>query len=269
MKVVEVKGLWFRYDERWILRGVDLEVSEGELLAIVGQNGCGKTTLVKHFNGLLKPVRGTVLIDGLDTREATTAQLARRVGYVFQDPSSQIFSNTIFEEVSFGPRNLGIPSMEVEARVKEALEKVDLRKPLEVQPYSLSMGEKERLAIASILSMRPRLLILDEPTTGQDYRTCRAIMRIAREYAEGGGAVVMISHDMDLVCEWASRVVVMHKGEVVEDGEPHEVYNNHELLQSIGLSPPQVSILARYLNIAGTPITIDEMAQILAREASS
>ncbi|MGC8850071.1 MAG: energy-coupling factor ABC transporter ATP-binding protein [Candidatus Bathyarchaeia archaeon] len=269
MKVVEVKGLWFRYDERWILRGVDMEVSEGELVAIVGQNGCGKTTLVKHFNGLLKPVRGTVLIEGVDTREATTAQLARRVGYVFQDPSSQIFSNTIYDEVGFGPKNIGVPPMEIDGRVREALGKVGLTKPPETQPYSLSMGEKERLAIASVLSMNPKLLILDEPTTGQDYRTCRAIMRIAKEYAEKGGAVVMISHDMDLVCEWSSRVIVMHKGEIIEDGDPHEVYNNHELLQSIGLSPPQVSILARYLNIPGNPITIDEMAEMLIQGARS
>ncbi|MGC8962173.1 MAG: energy-coupling factor ABC transporter ATP-binding protein, partial [Candidatus Bathyarchaeia archaeon] len=219
--------------------------------------------------GLLKPVRGTVLIEGVDTREATTAQLARRVGYVFQDPSSQIFSNTIYDEVGFGPKNIGVPPMEIDGRVREALGKVGLTKPPETQPYSLSMGEKERLAIASVLSMNPKLLILDEPTTGQDYRTCRAIMRIAKEYAEKGGAVVMISHDMDLVCEWSSRVIVMHKGEIIEDGDPHEVYNNHELLQSIGLSPPQVSILARYLNIPGNPITIDEMAEMLIQGARS
>lgn len=267
MKIVEVKGLWFKYDERWILKDIDLEVSEGELVAIIGQNGCGKTTLVKHFNGLLKPVRGRVLVDGLDTREATTAQLARRVGYVFQDPSSQIFSNSIYEEVSFGPKNIGVSPPEVEERVKGALERVGLKRPLEMQPYSLSMGEKERLAIASILSMNPRLLILDEPTTGQDYQTCRAIMEIAKEYAERERAVILISHDMDLVSEWATRVIVMHKGEIIDEGDPHEIYNNHELLQSIGLSPPQVSILARYLNLEGNPITIDEMAEVLAREA--
>lgn len=261
--IIRTDNLWFRYEKKWVLKNINLEIFEKELVAIIGQNGCGKTTLVKHFNGLLKPSKGVVSVNGIDTRNASTAQLAKIIGYVFQYPDSQIFARSIFEEVSFGPKNLGLTREEIERAVHLSLERVNLRKNRNLPPFSLSTGEKERLAIADILAMSPKVLILDEPTSGQDYSTCENVMKIAREYVDAGNTVIIISHDMDLISEWSDRVLVMCEGRIVGDGRPKEIFSNFELLHSVDLCPPQVSLLAKSLNLKEIPVTVDEMVRII------
>ena len=227
-KAVEIKDLWFRYEKNspWILKGINVAMESGELVGIIGQNGCGKTTLAKHLNGLLKPIKGDVIVHGINTKKKETYELAKYVGYVFQFPDSQIFSKTLFDEVSFGPKNLGFTSEEIKKVVSSSLARVNLRVDLDKNPQSLSSGEKERLAIADILAMMPKILILDEPTSGQDYSTCEIIMKIARELANSGIAVLIISHDMDLVAQWCDRILVMSEGEILKDGFPEEIFTD-------------------------------------------
>ncbi|HII67450.1 MAG TPA: ABC transporter ATP-binding protein [Thermococcaceae archaeon] len=216
--MIEVKNLWHVYNgKKAAIRGVDLTVGN-EIVALVGPNGSGKTTLAKHLNGLLKPTRGNVVVDGMDTREYSVAELARVVGYVFQNPENMFFEENVFKEVSFGPKNLGLSEDEVEARVKWALKETNLKGYEDRSPYSLSGGEKQRLAIACILAMKPKYIILDEPTTGLDEKNAEAIKRIIRNlYSEGHG-ILLITHEMDLVLELAERVVLLYEGKKLFDG---------------------------------------------------
>jgi len=262
MKIIEVKNLWFKYGEgEWVLKNINLEIFTNELVAIVGRNGCGKTTLVKHFNGLLKPKKGIVKVNGVDTRNTSTAELAKNVGYVFQYPDSQIFGRTLFEEVGFGPQNLGFPNYQIKKIVLSSLRKVKLNKNCKISPTTLSTGEKERLAIADILAIRPKVLIFDEPTIGQDYTTCQQIMKIARNYVNENTVVIFISHDMKLVGEWADRVIVMDEGKIICNDKPREIFSKFNLLKKIGLNSPQVSILAKSLGFKRIPLNVDEMVE--------
>jgi len=264
-EIIRVKNLWFKYKTNWVLQDINLSIYEKEFVALVGQNGCGKTTLVKHFNGLLKPDRGSVTVYGVDTKDTSTAELAKVVGYVFQFPDSQIFARTIYEEVSFGPKNLKFSNREIDEVVHSSLNRVGLEKSLDTTPTALSTGERERLVIADVLAMNPRVIILDEPTTGQDHITCHNVMKIARDLVNLGKTVIVISHDMELICEWAERVIVMHEGRIINNGRPKDVFSRFEMLRDIGLSPPQVSVLARSLQFEETPVTIDEMIDVLLR----
>lgn len=264
-EIIRVENLWFKYETNWVLQDINLRIYEKELVAIVGQNGCGKTTLVKHFNGLLKPNRGSVIVSGVDTKDTSTAELAKVVGYVFQFPDSQIFARTIYEEVSFGPKNLNFSERRIDEVVHSSLNRVGLDRTLNTSPTALSTGEKERLVIADVLAMDPRVIILDEPTTGQDHITCHNLMEIVSDLVDSGKTVIVISHDMELVCEWADRVIVMHEGRIVDNGRPKDVFSRFEMLRGIGLSPPQVSVLARSLKFEETPVTIDEMIDVLLR----
>lgn len=232
------------------LRSVSLEVVEGEFIALMGHNGSGKTTLAKLMNGLLKPTEGRVLVGGRDTRSLSVAECARTVGYVFQNPEHQIFAPTLYDEVAFGPRNLGLPEDEVRRRVMEALEIVDLGKPLDSLPHLFSVGEKHRVAIASVLAMRPKVLILDEPTTGIDFGRSLQIMRILKKLnKEQGVTIILITHDLYLAAEYTDRTVILNRGEVVADGPTGRVLSDTNLLASNGLSPLQVTLLARRLGL--------------------
>lgn len=257
--IIEAKNLWFSYYKDWILKGINLKIYEGEVVSLIGPNGCGKTTLVKHFNGLLKPTKGRVLVKNIDTRSATTAQLAKIVGYVFQNPNHQIFSNTVFEEVAFGPRNLGLER--IKERVESSLEAVDMLKLIDKPPFLLSMGEKERLAIASLLSMEPSVLILDEPTTGQDYTTCSKIIKIAKKLKEQGKTIVLISHDMEVIAECSDRVFLMQNGRIVKSGEPEKVFSDFKLLESLSLSPPQIVWIGRELALNPIPVSMENFLE--------
>ncbi|KUK16847.1 MAG: energy-coupling factor transport system ATP-binding protein [Thermococcaceae archaeon] len=222
--MIEVRNLWHVYEGRKeALKGVSLTFGN-EIIALVGPNGSGKTTLAKHLNGLLKPTKGEVIVDGMDTRKYSVAELARVVGYVFQNPEHMFFEENVFKEVAFGPKNLGLSEKEVEERVKWALREVNLEGYEDRSPYSLSGGEKQRLAIACILAMKPKYLILDEPTTGLDEKNAESVKKIIRNLHREGHGILLITHEMDLVLELAERVVLLYQGQKVFDGDVEEFF---------------------------------------------
>ncbi|HIQ03920.1 MAG TPA: energy-coupling factor transporter ATPase [Desulfurococcales archaeon] len=264
--IIKVENVYYRYPPNiWALKGVSLNIYKQEFIALLGQNGSGKTTLAKHLNGLLVPTRGRVLVKGIDTRKLSVAKIARIVGYVFQNPEHQIFAKNIYEEIAFGLRNIGVPEEEIEDRVREALEEVDLRKPLDTNPHFLSTGEKHRLAIASVLAMKPEVIILDEPTTGLDYKRIKQLMEIIYNLYKKGHTIILITHDMALAAEYCERAIILHNGRILVDAPAREVFSNIELLAQSSLKPPQITLLSIELNRRGYPIprdilTVKEMA---------
>ena len=252
--IVEVRDVSYLYPGGVkAIDGVSLSIKPGEFIALLGQNGSGKTTLAKLMNGLLKPTEGTVLIKGKDTKKMTVAECARIVGYVFQNPEHQIFASTIFEEIAFGPRNLGIPEEDVKRRVEESLKFVDLKKPLNAFPHLLSVGEKHRVAIASVLAMEPEFLILDEPTTGIDFGRSLQIMRLLQRFRDRGKTVMVITHDLYLAAEFAERIIILKDGKKFADGSAKEIISDKRLLIDAGLSPLQVTLLSEDLKDYGIP----------------
>jgi energy-coupling factor transport system ATP-binding protein len=259
--MIRVKNLWHVYENgREALRGVDFEMG-GEIVALVGQNGSGKTTLAKHLNGLLKPTRGEVEVDSLNTVEHTVAELSRKVGYVFQNPEHMFFEENVFREVAFGPRNLGLSEDEIEERVRWALRAVKLEGYEERVPYSLSGGEKQRLAIACVLAMRPKYLILDEPTTGLDGRSSASVVDAIRNLHSDGHGILLITHDMELVLELAERVVLLHRGEKIFDGPVEEFFSLE--LHDYGLEKPELLRISEKVG-AGFVRTPGELVEVLA-----
>jgi len=237
------------------LDGVDLAITAGERVALIGQNGSGKTTLVRHFDGLLRPTAGRVLIGGVDAAGRTVAQLAREVGLVFQDPDRQIFASTVRGEVEFGPRNLGLRGAALHSAVGEALEATGLAEAAELNPYDLGTSRRKLLALASVLAMGTPVLVLDEPTTGQDMRGMAIVEEIVAAVSAAGRTVVAISHDMRFVAERFERVVVMREGRVVLDGSPSDVFaaDRWETLRSTFVEPPLPAILGDRLGLGATP----------------
>ncbi|NJE01325.1 energy-coupling factor ABC transporter ATP-binding protein [Thermococcus sp. JdF3] len=236
--MLRVENVWHVYGTgREALKGVSFEMGK-EIVALVGPNGSGKTTLAKHLNGLLKPTRGRVTVDGMDTREHTVAELSTKVGYVFQNPEHMFFEENVFREVAFGPRNLGLSDDEIEERVRWALRSVNLEGYSERTPYSMSGGEKQRLAIACVLAMKPKYLILDEPTTGLDARSSSSVVDAVRKLRSEGHGILLITHDMDLVLELAERVLLLHDGRKVFDGPVEEFFSLE--LHDFGLEKPEL-----------------------------
>ena len=255
------------------LEDVSLTIEDGELVGLLGHTGSGKTTLVQHLNGLLKPTSGRVVVDGLDITEkgVSLLEVRRRVGLVFQYPEYQLFEETVAKDVAFGPKNLGLSEQEVDERVRYALQEVGLvyDEIAERSPFELSGGQMRRVAIAGVLAMRPGTLILDEPTAGLDPAGRRSILGMIRElHAAGGLTVVMVSHNMDDISSLATRLVVMSRGRMVLTGTPREVFQHRELLSSIGLGIPQAAELTQQLIAEGYPLPADlytpeEVAQAL------
>lgn len=250
--VVQVRGLYYTYPGGIeALKGVNLEVYQGEVLAMMGENGAGKTTLVKHFNGILKPTRGQVLVKGIDTRHASVAELSRIVGFVFQNPDHQLFADTVYEEVAFALRNFGYPEHVIESRVKWALNLMDLWKYRTRSPFSLSVGEKKRLTIASVLAYDPEILVLDEPTAGQDHLQKEKISEIIHLLRLMGKTVVMVTHDVEFVTEHVDRVAVMARGKILAVGPPQRVLCDPRLLRETRLVAPQLVRLSLILRRHG------------------
>jgi energy-coupling factor transport system ATP-binding protein len=241
---VENLSFAYPYGPR-VLDDVTLEIAAGEFVAIIGQNGSGKTTLAKHLVGLLAPSAGKILIDGHDRATLRPAQTAHEVGYVFQNPDHQIFAATVADEVAFGPRNFGLDDAEIARRSEEVLRAVNLTGERNRDPFLLSKGERQRLAVASVLALRPRMLILDEPTTGLDYREQRRMMALVGDLNRAGIAIVMITHTPWLVAEYARRVVLMRKGRVLFDGGVREFFERDELLANSSFRPPEATMLGR------------------------
>ena len=248
------------------LDGVDLRIGAGERVALVGQNGSGKTTLVRHLNGLLRPTEGRVTLDGTDASSMTVAQLAARVGLVFQDPDRQVFSGTVRSEVEFGPRNLGRRGADLGAAVDAALEATGLAGDERTNPYDLGQSRRKLLALASVLSMRTPIVVLDEPTTGQDARGIERVRAVVDALAGEGRTVVAISHDMQFVAEAFERVVVMRAGRVILDGSPSEVFaaSHAEILRSTFLEPPLPALVGARLGLGSTPTDAALVAALAA-----
>jgi energy-coupling factor transport system ATP-binding protein len=240
------------------LRGVNLRIRGGEFVGVIGQNGSGKTTLVKHFNGLLKPTRGVLKVLGVDTRTQGVAKLARLAGYVFQNPDHQIFCNTVREEIAFGPRNTGMPPSEIESSLRHVMKLLDLQGLEDRHPFRLSRGERQRLAIASILAMRPRLLILDEPTGGQDRQQVGRLVATLRGLNAEGHTIVLVTHDLELLAECTDRALVMFQGQILLDGTPREVFREVETLRRTALAPPQITRWSLAIGLPRLFLTVAE-----------
>ena len=244
--LVGVAGVSFSYPGGpRVLDSIDLKVEAGDFLAIVGQNGSGKTTLAKHIVGLLAPATGAVMLDGKDRAAMRPAETAREVAYVFQNPDHQIFAASVEEEVAFGPRNFGLAADEIERRCAEVLTAVGLQDERQSDPFLLSKGERQRLAVASVLALRPRMLILDEPTTGLDHREQLRMMALVADLNRSGIAIVIITHTPWLVAEYARRVVLMRTGRIIFDGGVREFFMHDELLRSSSFRPPEITELSR------------------------
>ena len=253
--LAEMRGVSFQYPMgKTALEAIDFRLGTAEFVAIVGQNGSGKTTLAKHLVGLLKPSRGVVMLGGRDRATMRPAATAAQAGYVFQNPDHQLFASTVAEEVAFGPRNFGLDPAEVELRVSEVLRAVSLDDARERDPFLLSKGERQRLAVASVLALRPRLLILDEPTTGLDYREQRRMMALLAELNRGGIAIVIITHTPWLVAEYARRVVLLRRGRILFDGPVREFFRQDELLRESSFRPPEIALLARRFGLSALSV---------------
>jgi energy-coupling factor transporter ATP-binding protein EcfA2 len=268
--VIETNELWHAYPNGTpALNGVSIKIFEGEFMAIVGQNGSGKTTLIKHFNGLLKPSKGTVKVFGQDTTRTSTHELAKKIGFVFQNPDHQLFASTVRKELEFGLRNLKIPSDDIEPNVEYALNAVRLdRSVLDQSPISLSTALKQRVNIASVLAMRPSVLIVDEPTTGQDPVMAREVMELMRDQNRKGVTIAVVTHDMKLVAEYTSRCIVLRAGKVLLEGSPREVFTQTKILEETYLKPPQITRLAQTLRDVGVPpdiMTVEEMKDLVCK----
>ena len=265
--VVCVKNLFFTYEpsNEYVLKDVNLTIHRGEILALVGQNGSGKTTLVKHFNGLLRPAKGEIVVNEELVKDKSVAEMARKVGYVFQNPDHQIFADTVFDEVEFGLKNLNVPEQERKTRVTDVLQQTDLLKYSDTHPTSLSGGEKQRLAIASVLVMNPEVLVLDEPTTGLDLRSSRSIIDLVKTLHRQNNTVILVTHDMKLVVEMAHRVVILKKGSIVADGPPRTIFSDHHLLRENNLEEPQIVRLSQILG-CGTCLTVPELLKAVGVE---
>lgn len=246
--LLELRDVSFQYPNgRSALQEINLSIHSGDFVALMGQNGAGKTTLAKHLNGLLKPTTGQVLVEGLDTRKESVARLATRVGYVFQNPDHQIFSKTVVEELSFGPKNLGWPPERIGQAVQHVLQDIEMEDRREAEPYFMGLAERKLIAIASVLIMEPHVLVLDEPATGADYNVALRIMRYISDLHKRGLTVIIITHDVSLTANYASRMIVMREGTIRIDGLPESVFQQKEILQECNISLPEVAELSNAL----------------------
>ncbi len=256
-----------------VLCDVSFTINDGEFVAFVGTNGAGKSTTMRLINGLLKPTEGTVSIDGVPTTKLKTSELARKVGFLFQNPDRQICCNTVREELLFGFKAQGQEGPEANAAVDAMIERFGFDP--DAEPYLLNRGTRQLLALASIIVMAPPILVLDEPTTGLDFRECVKVMDIVRELNEQGTTVVMVCHDMEVVGDFAERVIAMTAGSVVADGPTFDVLRNGEVLKKASILPPQVTEIALILGqdpaLAETPIaqanTVNAMARAVTARA--
>jgi energy-coupling factor transport system ATP-binding protein len=264
---IQVKDLGYCYtDGTQALTDINLDIFEGEFIAFIGQNGSGKTTLSKCLNGLFKPTSGDVIVDGLNSRNTSIVQMVRRVGYVFQNPDHQLFNSNCWDEIAYGPRNIELPEDQVKERVEEAAKVVGLDEGyFSEHPFFLSKGLRQRVAIASILALRPKVIIVDEPTTGQDARQSMEIMDFLKNLNESRGhAVIIITHDMPIVAKYARRVIALGTGRILADGPTKEVFSQVDVLAKTFIEPPQITQLAQSCSSIGfspQTLTVEEMFQ--------
>lgn len=274
---IEIRHLAYSYPddtatEHVVFQDLSLDIEQGSFVAVLGHNGCGKSTLAKHLNAILLPEGGTVTVYGLDTKqEENLLAIRQQVGMVFQNPDNQIVSNVVEEDVAFAPENLGVPTQEIRRRVDEALEAVGMAAYKKHAPHLLSGGQKQRVAIAGVLAMRPKTIVLDEPTAMLDPQGRQEVVSIVEKLSrEQNITVILITHHMDeAIC--ADRVIAMDDGKIIADGAPKDVFTKIDLLQSVGLTAPQTTLLLKALDDDGCALpldalSVDDCAQALLRQ---
>ena len=264
-EIIRIRGLRFSFADQEVLNGIDLCIREREFIAILGANGSGKTTLVKHFNGLLRPQQGEILLTGADSRKLSIYEMGQIVGYVFQNPDQQIFCDTVYEEVAFALKLRGLDEKETGLRVREALTAVGLAGRDAEDPFSLTKGQRQRVALASVLAMKPRVLVLDEPTTGLDYKDQRRMMELIRELNRAGNTIVMITHTMWVVAEYAHRVLLLREGRLIADAGTRAIFADEELLAQAEVRPPQITQLGNRLGVPA--LSVEELLACTGRGA--
>ena len=271
--IIELKDVDYIYNpgtpfEKKALDKINLQVEEGEFIGLIGHTGSGKSTLVQHLNGLMKPTSGTIIIDGKDlsSKETKMKSVRQKVGLVFQYPEHQLFEETIYKDIAFGPRNLGLPEDEVDKRVRDAMELVGLEfeELKERSPFELSGGQKRRVAIAGVIAMKPKVLILDEPTAGLDPKGRDDILdEIRKIYDKESITIILVSHSMEDIARLVNRIFVMHKGKIALDGPTREVFSKTDELEEMGLGIPQITkfmkaFKGRGNNVKDDVLTIEE-----------
>lgn len=256
--MLEFKDVSFSYDTTANVQNLNVKVEKGDFIAIIGSNGAGKSTFSKLCNGLLTPTTGDVFVLNKNTRREKVSSLAKHIGFLFQNPDRQICCNTVKEEIAFSLRNNGIPEDEIKRRVKATLEEFGFDGKTE--PFNLSRGQRQRLCLACLIALNPEILILDEPTTGLDYKECMMMMNRIKQLNENGTTVIMVCHDIEVVLDFAKTVVVMNRGQILEQGETRKILADTELLGKARLLQPQIAQVSTMLGYDFTGIfTIDEM----------
>lgn len=265
--IINIKDLDFVYNpgtpfEKKALENINLQIYQGEFIGLIGHTGSGKSTLVQHLNGLIKPTSGSITVDGINTSEKGIAlkEVRQKVGLVFQYPEHQLFEETIFKDIAFGPINLGLSDEEVEERVRNAMETVglDYNELKDRSPFELSGGQKRRVALAGVIAMKPKVLVLDEPTAGLDPNGRDEILdEIKTLYDKGGLTIILVSHSMEDIAKYVNRILVMHKSRLVLDGSTREVFKRANELEEMGLGTPQITTLMRRLKGKGYDVSDD------------
>lgn len=265
--IIKIENLNYIYNpgtpfEKKALNNINLDIARGDFIGLIGHTGSGKSTLVQHLNGLIRPTSGKIIIDGIDitSNEVNLREIRQKVGLVFQYPEYQLFEETVYKDVAFGPKNLGLEEDEIESRVKKAIELVglDYNSIKDRSPFELSGGQKRRVAIAGILAMKPEVLVLDEPTAGLDPRGRDEVLgRIQSLYEEEGITIVLVSHSMEDIARLVNRIIVMYEGEIAMEGETREIFKQAEKLEQMGLGIPQITTFMRQYKKKGNEVRDD------------
>jgi energy-coupling factor transport system ATP-binding protein len=260
--MIRVDDIYFTYPSGTeALKGITTEIREEEFIAIIGENGAGKSTLVKHFNGLLKPSKGEVFVNDVNTRQLSVAQLARNVGIVFQNPDHQLFCETVEEEVAFGLKNFGFDASTIDNRIENTLEFLNLTQYRKSSPFLLSGGERKRVALATVLAWDPEIVVLDEPTIGQDYAQKEKLRQYILQLNNRGRTVIMVTHDVEFVADCAPRVIAMSNGRIVADGPAEKILTDSKTLHQTSIISPQIVQIMHALSDLGLqPETLDLVA---------
>ncbi|MCQ5336802.1 MAG: energy-coupling factor ABC transporter ATP-binding protein [Candidatus Methanomethylicia archaeon] len=264
--MIEFHNVFFSYQPgKDILKNINLKINKGELLAIIGPNGAGKTTLIKHINGLLKPQKGYVKVLDMNTKETTVALLARHVGFVFQNPDHQLFAETVEKEIMFALINFNFPENEIKERVERILHELDLIKYRNKSPFMLSGGERKRVALASVLCYDPSILILDEPTIGQDFHQKLNLIDLINKLNKEGKTVIIVTHDIEFVADFIPRCIIMSEGRIIADGPTEEILTDSKLLLENYLLPPQLVEISIALNINPPTINFEKLVSFIRK----
>lgn len=274
--IMEIKNVNYIYNpetpfEKKALDNINLEINEGEFIGLIGHTGSGKSTLVQHLNGLMKPTSGNILIEGIDItqKDANLKLIRQKVGLVFQYPEHQLFEETVYKDIEFGPKNLGLKEEELHVRVKESMELVglDYESLKDRSPFELSGGQKRRVAIAGVIAMKPKILVLDEPTAGLDPHGRDEILgEIQKLYEVEGITIILVSHSMEDVAKLATRILVMYRGQVAMDGKTREIFKRSDELEKLGLGVPQITKFMREFKLKGNDVRDDILTVGEAKE---